>query len=68
MEKWLKEIQTIMLESILTQMKIAYDNYSTIKRNEWILKWCGQIIQTISTIAWTKEVITIFNNNMYMLK
>lgn len=55
-EKWLKEVQTIMSESVLTQMKTAYDNYWTIKRNEWILKWCGQIVQTISTTTWTKEV------------
>lgn len=55
-EKWLKEVQTIMLESVLTQMKGAYDSYWTSKRNEWILKWCGQIVQTVHRVTWTKEV------------
>lgn len=55
-EKWLKEVQTIMLESVLTQMKAAYDGYWTSKRNEWIMKWCGQFVQTVSRTTWTKEV------------
>lgn len=45
-----------MLESMLTQMKAAYDSYWTSKRNEWIMKWCGQIVQTVSRTTWTKEV------------
>lgn len=37
-------------------MKGAYDTYWASKRNEWISKWCGQIIQTVSRTTWTKEV------------
>lgn len=55
-EKWLKEVQTIMLDSVLIQMKGAYDTYWASKRIEWISKWCGQIIQTVSRTTWTKEV------------
>lgn len=55
-EKWLKEVQTIMLDSVLVQMKGAYDTYWASKRIEWISKWCGQIIQTVSRTTWTKEV------------
>lgn len=55
-EKWLKEVQTIMLDSMLTQMKAAYDNCWTSNHPEWIVRWCGQIVQTISCAVWTKEV------------
>lgn len=55
-EKWLKEVHTIMLDSVLTQMKAAYDNCWTANHADWIVKWCGQIVQTISCAVWTKEV------------
>lgn len=55
-EKWLKEVQTIMLDSMLTQMKAAYDSCWTSNHGDWILKWCGQIVQTILCTVWTKEV------------
>lgn len=45
-----------MLDSVLIQMKGAYDTYWASKRIEWISKWCGQIIQTVSRTTWTKEV------------
>lgn len=45
-----------MLESVLTQMKGAYDSYWTSKRSEWIMKWCGQFVQTVSRTTWVKEV------------
>lgn len=45
-----------MLDSVLVQMKAAYDGYWSSKRNEWITKWCGQITQTVSRTIWTKEV------------
>lgn len=41
-------------------MKAAYDSYWTCKHNEWILKWCGQIVQTIACTTWTKEVKVLF--------
>lgn len=55
-EKWLKEVQTLMLESVLAQMKMSFDNYWLVKRVDWLRKWPGQMIQTISQLIWTKEV------------
>lgn len=55
-EKWLKEVQTLMLESVLAQMKMAYDGYWLTKRLVWLRKWPGQMIHTISQLIWTKEV------------
>lgn len=56
-----------MLESVLTQMKGAYDSYWTSKRNEWMLKWCGQIVQTVSRSTWTKEASTVVLYQMYKI-
>lgn len=56
-EKWLKEVQTVMLESVLSQSRLAYDAYWNDVRAEWVLKWPGQVVQTISCQTWTKEVI-----------
>lgn len=55
-EKWLKEVQIVMLESILNQSRLAYDAYWSDLREEWVLKWPGQVVQTISCHTWTKEV------------
>lgn len=55
-EKWLKEVQTVMLESMLRQSRLAYDDYWEENREKWSLKWPGQVVQTISCQTWTKEV------------
>lgn len=55
-EKWLKEVQTTMLDSVLAQMKMSYDNYWTAERPTWLRKWPGQMLHTVSQIIWTKEV------------
>lgn len=45
-----------MLETMLTQTRLAYDNYWTCKRNDWILKWPEQIVLLVNSMTWTKEV------------
>lgn len=55
-EKWLKEVQTIMLESMLTQTRMAYDSYWNAVRRDWMTKWPGQIVQTVTRMTWTKDV------------
>lgn len=55
-EKWLKEVQIVMLESVLNQTRLAYDSYWSIQRPKWVLKWPGQVVQTVSCMTWTKEV------------
>lgn len=46
----------MMLESVLRQSRLAYDAYWEEFREEWSLKWPGQVVQTISCQTWTKEV------------
>lgn len=45
-----------MLESMLRQSRLAYDAYWSDVREHWVLKWPGQVVQTISCHTWTKEV------------
>lgn len=49
-----------MLESILHQSRLAYDAYWSDIREDWVLKWPGQVVQTISCHTWTKEVSLLF--------
>lgn len=55
-EKWLKEVQTIMLESMLAQTRMAYDSYWNAARKDWMAKWPGQVVQTVTRMTWTKDV------------
>lgn len=47
-----------MLESVCKQCRLAYDAYWQDEREQWVLRWPGQIVQTISCQTWTKEVIS----------
>lgn len=55
-EKWLKEVQLMMVDSIQEQLRSAYDVYYASVRKNWCLKWPGQIVQTISSLTWTSDV------------
>lgn len=55
-EKWLKEVQLIMVDSLQEQLRSAYDIYYASVRKSWCLKWPGQIVQTISALTWTSDV------------
>lgn len=55
-EKWLKDVQLVMVESIQEQLRSAYDIYYASVRKNWCLKWPGQIVQTIASLTWTSDV------------
>ncbi|GAB0093009.1 Dynein heavy chain [Sergentomyia squamirostris] len=55
-EKWLKEVQQVMFESIEEQLRSAHDIYYVTPRKTWCLKWAGQIVHTISCLTWTADV------------
>lgn len=52
-----------MLESVLNQTRLAYDNYWSVNRQQWVLKWPGQVVQTVSCMTWTKEVEDSIENS-----
>ncbi|XP_055840841.1 dynein axonemal heavy chain 3 isoform X1 [Episyrphus balteatus] len=55
-EIWLKEVETVMLDSVHEQMKSAWDDYYQVERKSWVTAWPGQVVQGISCLAWTYEV------------
>lgn len=55
-ELWLKEIESVMLDSVRMQAKLAYENYFNVLRKQWVLNWPSQIVQLVSCAAWTREV------------
>lgn len=55
-EKWLKDVETIMLESVKEIIWKASEEYFKDIRNEWVLKYPGQVVQCVSCMSWTQEV------------
>ncbi|XP_075164298.1 dynein heavy chain 3, axonemal [Haematobia irritans] len=55
-ELWLKEVETTMLDSVKEQLKFAWDDYYLVERIQWVVSWPGQVVQSISCMAWTYEV------------
>ena len=60
MEKWLKEVQIEMLESIKDQTRKAYEIYFEEDRKSWVLDWPGQVVTAVSCMTWTVEVNYLF--------
>ncbi|KAL1398756.1 hypothetical protein pipiens_008712 [Culex pipiens pipiens] len=54
-EKWLKEVETVMLESVKEQIWQSYDSYFKDARKVWVLNWPGQVVQVVSCLKWTEE-------------
>ncbi|XP_035775701.1 dynein heavy chain 3, axonemal-like [Anopheles albimanus] len=54
-EKWLKEVETVMLESVKEQIWQSYERYPNEVRKAWVLNWPGQAVQVVSCLRWTEE-------------
>ena len=55
-ERWLLEIESVQWDSIRTLILESIEQYSTIPRKDWILKWPAQVILGVSSVFWTAEV------------
>lgn len=55
-EKWLVQVESVMIQSLKDITKKAIDNYMISERPPWILAWPGQIVQCVDCIQWTMEV------------
>ncbi|XP_062562978.1 dynein axonemal heavy chain 3 isoform X3 [Armigeres subalbatus] len=54
-EKWLKEVEVVMLESVKEQIWQSYESYLKDPRKVWVLNWPGQVVQVVSCLKWTEE-------------
>eukprot|EP01012_Entosiphon_sulcatum_P030911 TRINITY_DN3847_c0_g1_i1.p1 TRINITY_DN3847_c0_g1~~TRINITY_DN3847_c0_g1_i1.p1 ORF type:complete len:4187 (-),score=787.17 TRINITY_DN3847_c0_g1_i1:47-10915(-) len=55
-EHWLGDIQNSMKTSVRQQIKLALEDYRTApSRNQWVLRWPGQVVIAVGQIFWTAE-------------
>jgi len=57
-EKWLIQVEILMMQSISEIINNAIKEYTNIKRKDWVLKWPGMVVLCATTINWTAEVET----------
>lgn len=55
-EKWLVQVEAVMIQSLKDVTREAIKNYPMVTRPQWILNWPGQIVQCVDCIQWTSEV------------
>jgi len=55
-ERWLKEYEAVMRETIMDQMSQSLRAYTQTSRAEWTQDWPGQVVLTVNQIHWTAGV------------
>ncbi|XP_030623788.1 dynein heavy chain 12, axonemal [Chanos chanos] len=55
-EKWLVQLEDIMLRSIRDVINCSRLSYPETKRSEWVREWPGQVVLCTSQMYWTLEV------------
>ena len=61
-EKWLLDVEKTMLASMRHQVTQGYEAYKQTPREQWVLKWPGQVVLGVSQIFWTAEVEAVIEN------
>ncbi len=60
-EKWLIQVEDVMLKSVKQVIEQAYVAYPNEYRSEWVTNWPGQVVLCVSQIYWTSEVQAAFS-------
>ncbi|XP_051515044.1 dynein axonemal heavy chain 12-like [Myxocyprinus asiaticus] len=55
-EKWLVQVEDIMLRSVRDVINCSRLAYPETKRNQWVRDWPGQVVLCTSQMFWTQEV------------
>ncbi|KAJ3389327.1 Dynein heavy chain 7, axonemal [Entophlyctis sp. JEL0112] len=55
-EKWLLDVEKMMLVSLREVCAFAHAAYAATAREKWVLEWAGQVVIGVSSIYWTREV------------
>ncbi|KAG9394461.1 dynein light chain binding [Carpediemonas membranifera] len=55
-ENWMSELETTVLSSVYDTLRRAIEEYPTIPRREWVLRWPGQIILAASQVYWARAI------------
>lgn len=62
-EKWLQQVEMLMIQSMKDICSQSIAAYMTSGRPEWILTWPGQIVQCNDSVMWTTETTEAINDN-----
>uniref|UniRef100_A0A8C3L4R7 Dynein axonemal heavy chain 12 n=1 Tax=Chrysolophus pictus TaxID=9089 RepID=A0A8C3L4R7_CHRPC len=55
-EKWLIQVEDVMLRSIRSVIARSRMAYLETERKSWVLEWPGQVVLCVSQMFWTSEV------------
>lgn len=55
-ERWLREFELVMRDTVLDQCARALKAYTQVARAEWTADWPGQVVLTVNQIHWTQDV------------
>ncbi|XP_028831809.1 dynein heavy chain 3, axonemal isoform X2 [Denticeps clupeoides] len=62
-EKWLLQVEEMMLISMRDVIYRGMQNYPQVPRTHWVLEWPGQTVICTSSIYWTCEVSNAIQTN-----
>mmetsp|Transcript_7015 Transcript_7015/g.26224 ORF Transcript_7015/g.26224 Transcript_7015/m.26224 type:complete len:4128 (-) Transcript_7015:64-12447(-) len=54
-EIWLEQVESMMRRSVKQALSDSILDFTDLPRNEWVLRWPGQVIICASQIFWTKR-------------
>ncbi|GCC21888.1 hypothetical protein chiPu_0000270 [Chiloscyllium punctatum] len=67
-EKWLVQVEDIMLRSIHEVIERSQQDYPVNNRTDWVVSWPGQVVICVSQMFWTAEVESAIRNGSQGLK
>ncbi|XP_069721684.1 dynein axonemal heavy chain 12 [Phaenicophaeus curvirostris] len=67
-EKWLIQVEDVMLKSIRDVIARSRMAYMETERKRWILEWPGQVVLCVSQMFWTSEVHEVLRSGSEGLK
>ncbi|KAB1264175.1 Dynein heavy chain 12; axonemal [Camelus dromedarius] len=67
-EKWLIQVEDLMLQSIHDVIAVARLAYPESARKDWVREWPGQVVLCVSQMFWTSETQEVISGGTEGLK
>ncbi|KAG8302480.1 Dynein heavy chain 3, axonemal [Homalodisca vitripennis] len=65
-EKWLLQVEELMITSVKDVCNSAIKAYKTVARYNWVLEWPGMLVLCASCVHWTAEVTSALQENQLL--